>query len=311
MRQNAMTKSPSDMDRGSVPTTVPQFLLYGERPEKQEEWFVNIEHIADRCRNMGWQIQPHAHPDSGQVMFVRSGRGVINLEDREVSFDSPVALLLPPRCVHGFRYEVDSDGLTLTIEGTYLAQVNSRLPEFSQLWALPRIIPLDRDSDETTEFYATLRRLEREVESKAVGHVVAAESLLTSLCLMLVRCSRLDASREAGATHNETRLADRFRELIERHYRQGWHVQDYASAMGSSLSQLRAACVAAAGHHPIKMIHARVVTEAKRNLIFGNMTIEQIAYWLGYSDPAYFTRFFRKEVGKSPSQFRLGARQAN
>jgi AraC family transcriptional activator of pobA len=213
--------------------------------------------------------------------------------------------------VHGFRYEVDSDGLTLTIEGTYLAQVNSRLPEFSQLWALPRIIPLDRDSDETTEFYATLRRLEREVESKAVGHVVAAESLLTSLCLMLVRCSRLDASREAGATHNETRLADRFRELIERHYRQGWHVQDYASAMGSSLSQLRAACVAAAGHHPIKMIHARVVTEAKRNLIFGNMTIEQIAYWLGYSDPAYFTRFFRKEVGKSPSQFRLGARQAN
>jgi AraC family transcriptional activator of pobA len=78
--------------------------------------------------------------------------------------------------------------------------------------------------------------------------------------------------------------------------------------MGVSLVQLRAACAAATGQSPTKMIHARVITEAKRNLIFGDMTMEQIAYSLGFSDAAYFTRFFRKEVGQ-PSQFRLAARE--
>jgi AraC family transcriptional activator of pobA len=56
------------------------------------------------------------------------------------------------------------------------------------------------------------------------------------------------------------------------------------------------------------MIHARIITEAKRNLIFGNTSMEQIAFSLGFSNAAYFTRFFRKEVGQTPSQFRLSAR---
>jgi AraC family transcriptional activator of pobA len=240
-------------------------------------------------------------------MFVRSGRGIMHLEDRSFPFDSPCALLLPTRCVHGFDYEMDTDGWVLTIEATYLTQVNARLPEFSQLWALPRTIQLARDSDEAREFHHTLKRLEREVEAKTVGHVLAAESLLTSLFLMLVRCSQLDEFEKKGATRNNTRIADRFRELIDRHYRHDWQVQDYASAIGVSVAQLRAACVAAAGHTPIKMIHARVIVEAKRNLVFGDMTVDQIAYWLGFSESTYFTRFFRKEVGQSPSQFRIAA----
>jgi AraC family transcriptional activator of pobA len=77
-----------------------------------------------------------------------------------------------------------------------------------------------------------------------------------------------------------------------------------------SLVQLRAACAAATGQSPTKMIHARIITEAKRNLIFGDMTMEQIAYWLGFTDAAYFTRFFRKEVGQTPSQFRIAARRS-
>ncbi len=287
-----------------APPPVPQFLLYGELPQSQETWFVNIEHLADRCRDRGWKIEPHAHPGFGQVMFVRSGRGLVTLEDRNVPFDSPFVLLLPTHCIHGFNYEVDTDGWVLTIEATYLRQINSRLSEFSQLWAQPCTIALDRDSDKASEFHRTLRRLEQEVESKAVGHVVAAEALLTSLFLMLVRCSSTDSSDAAGATRNEMRLVDHFRELIDRHYRQGWQVQDYASVLGVSLAQLRAACVAATGQHPIKLVHACIVTEAKRNLIFGEMSVEQVAYWLGFSDPAYFTRFFKKETGKTPSQFR-------
>ena len=78
--------------------------------------------------------------------------------------------------------------------------------------------------------------------------------------------------------------------------------------MAISLVQLRAACSSATEQSPTKMIHARIITEAKRNLIFGEMSVEQIAFGLGFADAAYFTRFFRREVGQAPSQFRASAR---
>lgn len=290
--------------------TVPKVRLYVERPEEEEAWFVNVGHVSDRGR---WKTKPHAHPGYGQVIFVRNGRGVMNLDGRGVPFEGPCALLVPTECVHGLDYEIDVDRWVVTVEVTYLSQVNARLPEFIQLWSSPRIIPLAADAAAALEFYEQIRRLEQELKLKAPGHAVGTEALLTSLLLTLVRNTRLDVvENESGTagntTGNATRLAERFRELIDQHYTENLRLQDYASMMAVSPAQLRTACAAAAGLSPTKMIHARIITEAKRNLIFGDMSIEQIAYGLGFIDTAYFTRFFRKEVGQSPSQFRMAAR---
>ncbi len=45
--------------------------------------------------------------------------------------------------------------------------------------------------------------------------------------------------------------------------------------------------------------------EAKRALLYSNMTIAEVAYHLGFEDPAYFSRFFAKVVGRSPRAFRV------
>lgn len=290
-----------------APAPVPQVRLYVEKPEeKQEAWFVNVGHVTEGGRR---RTEPHAHPAYGQVIFVRQGCGVMNLEGSAVPFEAPCALLLPNECVHGLDYEIDVDRWVLTIEETFLHQINAKLPEFIQLWTEPRVISLGYDDEAPNHFYNLVRRLEQEVRSKAVGHIVGTESLLTSILLRLVRSTRLDQIDKEGATRNAIKLADRFRELVHQHYRENLKLQDYASKMAVSPAQLRTACVAATGLSPNKLIHARLITEAKRNLIFGDMSIEQIAYGLGFIDTAYFTRFFRKEVGQSPSQFRSAARE--
>ncbi len=301
----AMTKYQQYSDINATPVTVPKVRLYVERPEQQETWHVNVGHVTERGR---WRTKPHAHPAYGQVIFVRHGRGVMNREGCVVSFEGPCALLLPADCVHGLDYEIDVDRWVVTIEVAYLKQINAKLNEFLQLWSLPRMIPLSYDSEATTELYGLIKRLGEEIGAKSVGHIVGTEALLTSLLLILVRGCHLDQNEGEGATRNATLLVDRFRELIEKHYRQNFRLQNYASMMAVSPTQLRAACAAAAGQSPTKMIHARIIIEAKRNLIFGDLSIEQIAYWLGFSDTAYFTRFFRKEVSQSPSQFRTEAR---
>jgi AraC family transcriptional regulator, transcriptional activator of pobA len=285
-------------------TTVPKVRLYVERPERQN-WFVHVGHVTDRGR---WRTEPHAHPAYGQVIFVRSGRGVINLEGSAVPFEAPCALLLPTECVHGLDYEVDVDRWVVTIEVAYLAQVNGKLQDFIQLWTQPRMIPLSDMADAGENFYSLVQRLKDESESNAVGHVIGTEALLTTLLLMLVREAHLEQIGNEGETSSNIRLADRFRKLIDQHYREDLALQDYASMMAVSLVQLRAACASAGEQSPTKMIRARIITEAKRNLIFGEMSVEQIAFGLGFADAAYFTRFFRREVGQTPSQFRVTAR---
>jgi AraC family transcriptional activator of pobA len=290
--------------RQTGPVTVPKVRLYVERPEEEEAWFVNIGHVSERGR---WHTKPHAHPGYGQVIFVRNGKGVMNLEGSVIPFEAPCALLVPTECVHGLDYEIDVDRWVVTIEVTYLMQINAKLPEFIQLWSAPRILPFTSD-EASSAFFEQIQRLEGELKAKAAGHVIATEALLTTLLLKLVRNPSMQQPEHEGASRHATRVAERFRELIDQHYRENLRLQDYADMMAVTPTQLRAACVASAGLSPTKMIHARVITEAKRNLIFGDMTIEQIAYWLGFVDTAYFTRFFRKEVGQSPSQFRAAAR---
>jgi AraC family transcriptional regulator, transcriptional activator of pobA len=285
--------------------TVPKVRLYVERAEETGNWSVHVGHVVNRGRR---QTSPHAHPGYGQVIFVRSGRGVMNLDGSIVSFEGPCVLLLPAECVHGLDYELDVDRWVVTIEAAYLARVNGKLDEFIQLWSEPRMIPLSDRQDAPMAFHDQIKKLDKEIAARTVGHEVQTEALLTVLLLMLVRGAGLTPLDDDGAKHNEIQLTERFRDLIDQHYWENLSAQDYAAMLAVSLTQLRAACAAAFGQSPTKVIHARLITEAKRGLIFGDTSIEQIALSLGFSNAAYFTRFFSKEIGQTPSQFRAGSR---
>jgi AraC family transcriptional regulator, transcriptional activator of pobA len=295
-------------DSGRSMSAIPKYVLYGDSAERGETWLLNVEPLADRCKERGWKIDLHRHPSFAQMVLVRSGRGTISVEDRTIPFQSPCIMMVPLQCVHGFDYEEDSDGWVLTVADHYLNKINARLPEFETLWSDPRVVGLARDSDETAELRRTVIKLERELKLKAVGHFLAAEAHLTSICLSVLRRSHLFAQKAHHLSSNQVKLVQEFRRLIEEHYREGWRIGDFSAALGVTLSRLRSACEQVCGETPIKMIHSRRMTEAKRTLMFTDMSIEQIAYWLGFSSTAYFARFFKTETDLPPAQYRRIAR---
>jgi AraC family transcriptional regulator, transcriptional activator of pobA len=304
------TPTRSKSVKRDAPPAIPRYTLYGETSPATEDWFANVELLADRCRQRGWKIAPHSHDRFGQLVYVRSGRGLFIVDDRVIPFESPCVLLAPINAVHGFSYEDDTDGWVVTVAEYYLRHLAERAAPFSSLWAAPAVFALPRDGDDAGELRDAICKLERELEQRAPSYRIAAEIQISSIFLTLTRLLAGAGPDIEDLRSNQARIVEDYRQLLERHYQHGWKIGRFASELGLSLAQLRAACDAVAGKGPSKMLQARLLSEAKRNLLFTDMTVEQIAYWLGFSDPAYFARFFRKEAGQPPAAFRRAMRRS-
>jgi AraC-like DNA-binding protein len=58
------------------------------------------------------------------------------------------------------------------------------------------------------------------------------------------------------------------------------------------------------GKTALELIHLHVISEAKNMLVSGEQNVSEIAYQLGFENPPYFSRLFKKEVGLSPKEFK-------
>ncbi len=117
-------------------------------------------------------------------------------------------------------------------------------------------------------------------------------------------------ARGADAFSAGAPTAQRFRQLVELHYRDNLGLGDFARMLGVTRAHLHEACVKAYGRAPQQLVHERLHVEAGTRLRETAQTIEQIAYSLGFRDPAYFSRFFRRRAGMSPGAYRKAARIA-
>ena len=81
-------------------------------------------------------------------------------------------------------------------------------------------------------------------------------------------------------------------------------VLDYARIIGCSESTLSRACLASVGRTAKQEIDKRVALEAKRLLVHSTATAVEIVHRLGFTEPSNFVKFFRRNVGTTPSRFR-------
>ncbi len=95
-----------------------------------------------------------------------------------------------------------------------------------------------------------------------------------------------------------------FSRLVNIHYREKHSVADYADLLNLAPKTLSNKFHKLNLENPNEMIKNRIVLEAKRLLLYSELTIKEIAYQLGYEDPAYFNRIFTQKSGKTPAAFR-------
>lgn len=285
---------------------VPRFFLYGEPPRSPDERFVHVETIADRSRLYDWEIRPHTHRDLHQLLVILDGRGEMRAESATHEFAAPALLVVPAGVVHAFAFSKDTRGYVVTVAESALADLSRRERAFRALFDVALPIDLTHSALEAHELEEAVVRLQREFLWAAPAHEAATEARLLTLLVCAVRATHQlgGAPRAGGARGPRAALVARFRQAVETHFRAGWAMNRYARSMSVTPAQLRAACLEVTGEPPTRIVHDRLVLEAKRTLMYTNMTIAETAYELGFNDPAYFSRFFSERVGCSPAAFR-------
>lgn len=283
---------------------VPRFFLYGEPPRDPDERFVHVETIADRSRLHDWRIRPHGHRGLHQMLIVFSGGGVMQAETQRQPFEAPALLTVPAGVVHGFSFLAETEGYVVTFAETLFGEIARDEPVFRSLFASAHCVPLAGDPHEARDLADALPRLRRELAWRAPAGPAAVTARLTTVLVSAVRVLQRPEITMSAPANARAALVARFREKIEAHLRLALTIAQYAKALNVTSAQLRAACLEVAGKPPVRVLEERVLLEAKRMLTYTNMTVAETAYFLGFGDPAYFSRFFRKLSGESAVTFR-------
>ncbi|MFC3102116.1 helix-turn-helix domain-containing protein [Altererythrobacter lauratis] len=286
-------------------TSLPHFFLYGEPAREADPQFIHVEDLATRSRPGNWQIAPHKHSDLNHLLLIAEGGGTIRFDGEVIPFEAPVLLAVPAHCVHGFSWHRESRGHVLTLADVQLRQVLAAYGELADLFARPRCIALD--GADAAAIDEAIAGIAQELSWVGLGQSAAIHAgLLGVLVRAARRLQQAVTPPEGDPRHRE--LVARFRQLVESRYRLREPVSTYARALGVSETSLREAC-AAAGHTPSSIRDRRAVLEAQRLLAFSALSVAQVGESVGFADPAYFSRFFTRQCGTSPAQWRSRARR--
>lgn len=267
---------------------------------------LHVEPIAVRGRIHGWTIPAHRHDGLHQFQWLQQGRAEVTLDGRCVSVEGPAALMLAPGCVHGFAYAPQTEGQQLSVPTKALLQGLAGAPALLAGLETSTVIDTGLGAADRAELDAMFRQLVAEFERDAPGRVEALQSLALLVALWFLRHPAVapDGARPAGLRDT---LVQRFRTLVQRHYREHRPLSFYAETLKVTPDHLSRACRAVAGLSALDLLHERVQVEARRLLAFTELPVAEVAAALGYDDAQYFSRFFARRSGMAPSVYRQRA----
>ena len=292
------------MSRALPQPRVPAYALYGETGGTPDVDPLHCESIAARSRLHDWEIRPHRHASLFQVLVVARGRATVSLDGRSEDVAGPALVTLPALSAHGFAFSPAVDGLVFTVDDRHLARLLAGQPELLAALRQRRAWNLARGEAPAREVLAAAAALKAEVAAHGRWRAVALEGALVRLAVAVARAAPAEAAADDAVPARAMTHLRRFRALVEAQYREQPSLAALARELGITATQLNRICQGVLGRPALALLHERLLVEAQRDLAYTAMSVKQIAFGLGFSDAAYFTRFFRRLTQRTPTQWR-------
>lgn len=176
---------------------------------------------------------------------------------------------------------------------------------FNNIFEIPKVVLDDSEAKNTSDL---LQAIQDELAPKDDS---SEEMIRIYLKQLIIQATRIWKKQNLQNTSSrvpreEEDMFRNFGRLVEIHFREKHKVSEYANLLRIAPKTLSARFNRLKLENPNEIIKNRIVLEAKRLLMYTDLSVKEIGYQLGYDDPAYFNRIFSQKAGCTPTAFKKG-----
>jgi len=244
-------------------------------------------------------IVPHRR-DFFSFFFIKTGYISHSIDFRHYNCKVGDIFFMSPQQVYLVETAGDIGGISIACKSEFLMPDELSLPILQNIHRENKIT-LDKEQ------FSYLSGFMEKMLSESSNDEIFSDRLLRSyFASFLIYLSRLyQLQFHSGKTNREeSAIVEKFRSMVNEHWKTIEHVSDYAKRLYISAGHLNHVVKQNTGKKPIELIQEKKLTEAKRLLLHSKNAIKEVAYQTGFEDPAYFNRFFKKWNGNTPQEFR-------
>lgn len=243
----------------------------------------------------------HRH-DFYFVLAVQNGTGIHEIDFLEYPVQHNSVFILRPGQVHKLMLTADTTGFLFEFDLSFYQPKNT-IAEHRWKKASSKNY-CEVEAARFRKLHAYLANIFDEFSSKDEGYIEAIKANLDLFFLEYIRQSKNPNSIAKSESGYIQERFEEFVRLLETNIASMKNVSDYADLLSLSPYQLNSIAKTAVGKTVSDLINDQIILEAKRHLIATPAQVKEVADQLGYEDPSYFIRFFKKHTGQSPENFR-------
>ncbi|MFD0964977.1 AraC family transcriptional regulator [Pseudofulvibacter geojedonensis] len=270
---------------------------------KRDDFYANIfsTHLKKHHSSI---TKPHKHNFYLIVLFLK-GKGVHEVDFNSYPIKRGALFLLKPGQTHHWEFSEEAEGFIFfhSKEFYNLLFPNKNIDEYPVFYSSYNSPYIQLEKDLILEFKERFNSIYQEYKQNNLMKYRKLGLLVDLLYIDATRAYKIDNTTEVGKVPSQVILFRKLEVLINEKFLVDKSPSSYAKALHVSTKHLNRVVFNTLNISTSDLIHQRVLLEAKRLLTHGEMSIQQIAFELGYNDPSYFTRLFKKKVGVTPSVF--------
>jgi AraC-like DNA-binding protein len=272
---------------------------------KDKEIQLEIQTLQElRGPNREQHQMPHRHQHI-EIIWVRDGNGCLDIDLQRYKMGNNTLYCIIPGQLHQLEIDDDAQGYIISFPEYLLNSGNDdfELLYRSGLFHLLMHSPGIRiDDDSAGEIEEIIRRLHKELYNV---YLLRTEIIRRYTSIFLIYLARqFDGAMQVSVQTRNVGLVKNFIALVEKKYMNWKLVKDYAGELSVTPNYLNEIVKKISGYSAGYHIRQRVVLEAKRRAAYSNVSMKEIAYYLGFEDIAHFSKFFKTVYGKNFTDFK-------
>ncbi|MDQ6478406.1 AraC family transcriptional regulator [Dyadobacter sp. LHD-138] len=254
---------------------------------------------------------PHRHTYY-EILFIEEGQGFHEIDFHSYTMQGTGMHFITPGQVHLLTFAAPCQGFIVAFSEDFYTFYNPTSPALSHFpfFQINKRQPVLRLTDTERHYFHNM--LENMVEDH-LGKDTDQNMLGQYLGLLLQKCAIINQKAVHTMTNTSSSIPEmvgRFQELVEKNFREMHEVQQYATILNVSPDYLSKIVKRFLGVQTQEYILDKLLLEAKRLLVFTNLSSKEIAYHIHMDDPSYFGRIFKRKSGLTPNEYREHVRKS-